>query len=177
MAQQQKSLRDFLPVKRKSCDPEKKRGEPALHSLAVKRDDPPEKNRDEAVLASPPHTPKKRRIDASVCPRAPEPVSRGKMLVQMARQKALSTTPTRSSAIQPVSPRDSSEVRQRRRKLTARRRLVPPLKESEEEEVLPGIVASSSIEPTDRVSSSLVSWVVSLPPPILHLYKLSSKSM
>lgn len=76
------------------------------------------------VLESPPacQTPKKRKISQCSHRACPEPVSRGELLVQLARQKAQSTTPRRGGEAQSESPlRDSARVSRRIQK--ARRRL------------------------------------------------------
>lgn len=146
---EQKSIRDFVTVKRKASAPEKKQGV-------------------ESVLVAQPEsfsTPKRRRVE-HVCPGSPERASRGKLLVQMARQKALSSTPTRSRVIPPpvspqVPPSSPSKEDIVRTRKTARRRLSklfgPP------DEAVPGIDSlsdslstSPSLGQLDRVPGSVV---------------------
>jgi hypothetical protein len=102
---EQKSLRDIFPAVRKAREPGKT-GRP-----------------DGPVPAPLPNTPKKRTISEMFEAKSPEPLSRGKRMVQMARQKALSSTPSRSPVPQSESPLRGSTQDPKKRKVTARRKL------------------------------------------------------
>ena len=68
-----------------------------------------------------PCTPKRRKANEEVLSRlskAPEPLSRGKKMVQMAKQKAACTTPTKRTPPLPVSVSDNT--------ITTRRKLFGP---------------------------------------------------
>ena len=133
----QKSLRDYFPARRRSSKQKALPDGPKYTASSVSttpseacsgprtvRETALPKRKLQEPLSEPlisPCTPKRRKANEEVLSRlfkAPEPLSRGKKMVQMAKQKAACTTPTKRTPPLPVSVSDNT--------ITTRRKLFGP---------------------------------------------------
>ena len=159
----QKSLRDYFPARRRSSKQKALPDgpKPTASNVSTTPNEPckgqseagvPKRKLQEPLSEPfiPPCTPKRRKANEEVLSRlskAPEPLSRGKKMVQMAKQKAACATPTKRTRPSPVSENP----------VTTRRKLFGPPATDDQQG---GKVVATANPMTVRLSTPVVSDIV-----------------